>query len=265
VSAPPRVLLVDELPFAPAYAHAAATHGHGSRRGHHGRPYHAAPRVVVDVPEADRDRAAAALQRAARNAGYWPFRACFEEGLRRAPDLHGTVELRLRASHGDLDGSDVVGSTLRDPVVTACVAREAAALHLPAGDDRRSAAMGVTLGAGDDSVFVPPPVRNAVALRQALRGSWGAVERCFSDGLAHAPEAGGRMELRFRVEPGGGVAEVTEAETRFRAIDVTRCVLGVYRAASLPAAAGARGDATFVYPLHFEAVPVGAAPAPGDP
>jgi hypothetical protein len=51
------------------------------------------------------------------------------------------------------------------------------------------------------------------------------------------------------------VHEVAEAGTHFRDVDVTRCVLGVYRAASLPALGAPGRDAAFVYALHFEAAP----------
>jgi hypothetical protein len=252
-AAPRRVLLVDEPPFRAVYAHVVApvSQAHAKKHGRHGRPFHAAPRVVVDVPDADRDPAAAALQRAARNLAYWPFRTCFEEGLRRSPDLGGKVHLDLRATGGELTAADVGPSTLEDPIVAACVAREAALLHLPGVGDG-AATIDVTLGAGDDPVFAPPPVRNASSLRQALRAPWDAVQRCFAEGLASDPAAGGRMQLRFRVEPTGAVAEVSEIDTRFRAIDVTRCVLGVYRTVNLPPRVGSSGDETFVYALHFE-------------
>jgi hypothetical protein len=207
------------------------------------------------VPGADRDGAPAELQRAARNLGYWPFRTCFEEGLRRAPELGGTVTVRLRLTPGGVDGADVAASTVRDPVVAACVAREAGHLRLAGGDPPRTSALEVTLGAGDEPVFVPPPVHNAQALRQALREPWSAVEQCFAGALTRAPDAGGRMELRFRVQPSGAIREVAEADTRFPDFDVTRCVLAVYRAAALPAFQAPAHDETFVYALHFEAAP----------
>jgi hypothetical protein len=268
-SAPPlaRVLLVDEPPFSPVYAHRALAAGppapsRSRRRGRRGRPYHGAPRVVVDADQLPED---AELQRAARDRGYWPFRVCFEEGLRRLPDLGGTVTLRLQLSPSGAGTAEVAATTLRDEVVAACLAREATSLRLPPGSDEpRVTVLRITLGAGDDPVFVPPAVRNAQALQQALRAPWTAVEQCFSDGLSKDPGAGGRMELRFRVHPSGAVVEVAEGDTRFRDIDVTRFVLGVYRAASLPpldrpGREAAARDSSFVYALHFEAA---AAPRP---
>jgi hypothetical protein len=62
------------------------------------------------------------------------------------------------------------------------------------------------------------------------------------------------MELRFHAKPSGEITEVSEDEPRFGDVDVTRCVLGVYRTAKLPHVHGSHA-ASFVYDLHFEASP----------
>jgi hypothetical protein len=217
---------------------------------------------VVDVPGADHDETAAALQRDARSVGYWPFRACFEEGLRRAPDLGGavTVRLRARARHEPYDGAEVAASTLADTVVAACVAREAGLLHLRVSAEIEDASLltprtlRVTLGPGDDAVLSPPAVPQAEEIRDALRAFWPAVERCYAAIFPTSPDAGGRLELRLRLGAGGRVAEIVEGETRFRPAQVTECVLAVYRGARLPGMEASRHDRAFVYPLHLEAM-----------
>ena len=60
------------------------------------------------------------------------------------------------------------------------------------------------------------------------------------------------MELHFHVRSGGEISEVAENEPRFGDVEVTRCVLGVYRTAKLPSIAH---DTSFVYALHLEARP----------
>jgi hypothetical protein len=251
---------VDEPPFsASSHGTPSATPGHGKHRGRHGKPYHAAPRLVVDVTEGD---ATGELQRTARNLGYWPFRGCYEEGLRREPELAGKVAMRVFvAPSGAVERSEALPSSLVDPVVAACVGREARHLTFPSGTGERAAVFEVTLATGDEAVSVPPPLPNATQLREALRAPWSAVEQCYADRLAKAGDVGGRMELHFRVEPDGQVSEVAEGEPRFGDLDVTRCVLGVYRTSRLPPEAmrsrrgherGSRSSA-FVYPLHFEA------------
>ena len=89
----PLVVLVDELPYHWSHlvAKEAPERPHASRakRGHGGRPYHPGPGIVVDTTEDQGGPGTADLQRVARSAGYWPFRRCYEEGLRRDPGLAG--------------------------------------------------------------------------------------------------------------------------------------------------------------------------------
>ena len=49
---------------------------------------------------------------------------------------------------------------------------------------------------------------------------------------------------------------MAEGDSRFADVDLTRCVLGVYRTGSKLMVAGhAAHEGTFVYPLHLEARP----------
>jgi hypothetical protein len=257
-----RVVLVDELPFrwSPALAKEESEHEHtrrGRNRGRGGRPYHPAPGVVVDVADAPGGGASAAeLQRAARNAAYWPFRRCYEEGLRRDQRLGGRVLLHVTvAANGATERASVGSATLGDESVVLCIGREASHLTLAPGPFATNAEMKVTLSTGDEAVPAPYPVACAEELREALRASWPAVEQCYAGELAKHPDAGGRMELRFRAKSNGEIVEVAEeSERRFPAIDVTRCVLGTYRTAKLSAARGCSPrETSFVYAIHFEA------------
>jgi hypothetical protein len=110
------------------------------------------------------------------------------------------------------------------------------------------------LATGDEPVPMPHAVPHADAIREALRASWPAVQQCYASELGKHPDAGGRMELRFRVKADGEILEVSENEPRFGDVEVTKCVLGVYRTAKLPAMHGTH-EATFVYALHFESAP----------
>ncbi|HZU84931.1 MAG TPA: AgmX/PglI C-terminal domain-containing protein [Polyangiaceae bacterium] len=259
--APLHVVLADELPFHATHlsesSATARTHARHSKKKHgrHGRPYHPAPGIVVDVSDAQGSLGSADLQRAARNVGYWPFRRCYEEGLRRNQQLSGHVSLEFTMSPGGAVAQTTPGdgSTLRDESVLLCVAREAARLPMamPA-PDTTSARLDVTLSTGDEPVPVQRPVVHAEALREALRSSWPAVQQCYATGVAGRPGEGGRLELKFRVKPSGEIVEVAEGDTRFADVDVTRCVLGVYRAARLPALGHGSRETTFVYALHFE-------------
>jgi hypothetical protein len=263
-----RVMLADELPYGPAHLRArdARVEHHHSKEGSRDareagkRPYHPAPGIVVDVVDAQGGASAPALQRTARNLGYWPFRQCYEDGLRRDQHLGGKVSLELAVSpSGAVDRSVVTGTTVRDEIVAACVAREAQHLALPSSESPTTARVDVSLAVGDEPVATGRPVPNAEPIRQSLRGSWSAARRCYASKLTSHPGIGGRMELHFHVRH-GEIVEVDEASAgesggHFGDPDVTRCVLGVYRTARLPAPHGAR-ERSFVYALQFESAPV---------
>jgi hypothetical protein len=261
----PHVVLVDELPFRATHTRARELpeHAHhGKKKGRHGRPYHPAPGIVVDVTEATGGASAADLQRAGRNVGYWPFRHCYEEGLRRDQHLGGKISLDLAvAPGGAVDRASVTSASLHDESVVLCVAREASHLALAPGESATSAKMDLTLSTGDEPVPVPHAMPHADDLRDALRSSWPAVKQCYASEVTKHADAGGRIELRFHVRPSGEIAEVAEGDTRFGDVDVTRCVLGVYRAAKLPGVAHGSHEASFVYALHLEARPEQPPPA----
>jgi hypothetical protein len=268
-SAATRVLMADEPPFYPVRlrAHDAdrrraehdSTHEAHEARGSRKRPYHPAPGIIVDVTDAQGAVAAADLQRIARSSGYWPFRECYEEGLRGDQRLSGKVSLELVVNPaGGVDRSTVTASTLRDEIVGACVAREARLLTLPTAASQTIAKVDVSLALGDEAVTTARPFPSAESLRQSLRASWDAARRCYAAGLATHPGVGGRLELRFRVHHDGEifeVAEVSDHDVRFSDVDVSRCVLGVYRTAKLPPLARASRERSFVYALHFESKP----------
>jgi hypothetical protein len=262
----PRIVLADEPPFSgtiprthesPAPAHTPNPH-----HGRHGRPYHPAPGIIVAVTDSRGEHSATDTQRVARNLGYWPFRRCYEDALRRDQGLAGKVSLELTVTaNGAVERSSVSRSTtLRDENAAACMARQALKLPLPSGDAPSDVKFDVSLATGDEPVPVPRSVPRAGTLRDALHGPWDAVQRCYADVLAAHPEAGGEMDLNFRVKRSGQasrVVEVAEGEARFEEPTVTRCVLALYQGMELPAFPGAResSSASFVYALHFEAMP----------
>lgn len=261
-----RVILVDEAPYKVAHTRALEQPEHehgrkGHRKGRHGRPFHPAPGIVVDVTSAQGGASAADLQRTARNIGYWPFRRCYEDGLRRNQQLTGSISFELGRQMGQ-SATQLSESTIKDESVTQCVLREARHLELAWGDSAADtmADVKVTLSTGDEPVPTPHAVPHADELREALHASWPAVQQCYASDLTKRPDSGGRMELRFRAKSSGEILEVSEEEEpRFGDVDVTRCVLGVYRGAKLPRLHGSHAG-TFVYALHFESAP-GAAPA----
>src|SRR5258708_15325269 len=148
---PPAILLRDEPPahFSAGGNTVRVSPPGDPRRHRPGRPYHPDPRIVIDVVEATGGAGQAALQRTARDAGYWPFRRCYEDGLRQDQGLSGKVSLALSISAtGHVEQSEVMASTLGDRVVGACLAREARQIAFLPADADTSAVADVTLGAG---------------------------------------------------------------------------------------------------------------------
>ena len=90
-----------------------------------------------------------------------------------------------------------------------------------------------------------------------------AARRCYASELTSHPGIGGRMEFHFHLRHGEivEVDEVGDSGLRFGDVDVTRCVLGIDRAARLAATSHGNREHSFVYALQFESMPVdGAAP-----
>jgi hypothetical protein len=254
---PQSVLLIDEPPAHISHgSEPAMTRPVRARaRRRPGKPYHPDPRIVIDVLDA-RGAAAADLQRTARDAGYWPFRRCYEDGLRRDQDLAGNVSLALAISpSGQVEQSAVTGGTLRDRTVMACVTREARQLSFASGTATVTAAAEVALATGDEPVAVSVPVARAEEIRQVLRTVWPAAQQCYSQALVVDPLAGGRIELRFRIDIHGEIAEVSPGSTRLAGSALGRCVLGTYQGLRL-GLPEANHERHFVYALHFETDPM---------
>jgi hypothetical protein len=214
----------------------------------------------VDVTEASA-RSAVETQRVARNLAYWPLRRCYEDALRRDQALAGTVSLDLAVSaSGAVERASVSKATLHDENAAACVARQALKLPLPSGSTAGEVKVDVSLSTGDEPVPAPRTVPHAAALRDALRGSWDGVERCYAAGLADRPDVGGEMDLNFRVRRDGQatqVVEVAEGDAHFEDSAVTHCIVALYQGMTLPTFPGApsTSSTSFVYALHLESIP----------
>jgi hypothetical protein len=262
------VSIADELPYLVTHPqdedaaesrsrkHTGGTTSARSKRRGKKRPYHPAPREIVDITSAAAGASQADVQRLARAKGYNPFRSCFEEGLRRDQKLGGkiTVDFTLGAN-GEVLGAKKTAATLGDDSVVECVVREAGRLELAHPESGTPAiTMVVTLSPGDDPIPVPRAAPHADRLRDALRTRWSGVEVCYKDGLTRHADLGGRLEVKLRVSPRGDVLEAGEGATRFGDPAVTKCVVGLMKEAKLPKL-GTKHETSFVYALHVESAP----------
>jgi hypothetical protein len=216
------------------------------------RGNHPDPGVIVDIGTVS-GASQAELQKQLRARGYTPFRACYEEGLRRNQQLTGRVSVEFTlGAEGTAQNAFKASSTLADESVNQCVVRETTLIALPRPQTGTpTVPMQVTFAVGDAPVRVPRPVNHADKLRETLRTKWAAVEACYQTGLERRKNLGGRLELRLRLK-GTDIVEANEADTHFADADVSRCVATSYR--SLKVAKVAKGEISVIYPLHLETI-----------
>ena len=101
-----------------------------------GKVPHPAPRIKVDVLKISGRINEADVLRQARSKGYWPFRLCYEEGLRRSQKVHGTINVRVSVgASGAVRSAQKVAAEVDDPTVIGCVVKAARGLALPAPNE----------------------------------------------------------------------------------------------------------------------------------
>lgn len=199
--------------------------------------YHPAPRVVVSLgatANPKRAEKAEALRLAwlleARSNGYWPFRSCFEIGLRRRADLSGKVRLRLRVTtRGSVSQARLLSRELPDPDVDACLARVARNLTFKRTPRRAlDLDLNVELWPGD----APLPSRvNATGapldlapLAKALSADASPLAACCANATRNDPKLWGRVALSIRTDSSGKVLSAREQESRFPDAGAVACM-----------------------------------------
>jgi hypothetical protein len=234
--------------------------GSDADKGPKGKPPHAAPRVKVDVIDVRGDASEADMQRAARLKSYWPFRICYEDGLRRTQKLHGSIKLRLTIGpNGRPSGVQQLATELSDPSVVSCVVKSAMGLGLPPpASGTPQLTLDISLWPGDEPVSVKSALRGkndvppeGPAIAQALHAHLGEVRVCYAAGLGRHEGLWGRLALALRMSS-GAVNEVTEVESHFPDGEVTECVRKVFLKAAVPPA---DHEIVVVYPLRLGHVP----------
>ncbi|MGC4088304.1 MAG: AgmX/PglI C-terminal domain-containing protein [Polyangiaceae bacterium] len=237
--------------------------------------YHPAPRVVVDVGAVGRtlpERAprshyasVASLQAEARNQGYWPFRLCFEQAVRAAPELNGQVRLRLRvAGNGRAQRARLASATLANRSAVDCVLQAASSLVFRKPPSRRvDVDVSVKFWPGD--ARLPPRSELAArpwsssAISTALGGSHAELARCCSEALARDPKVWGRLAFELSCDPSGRVIRSPELESRFPDREASECMRRtLLQSPALPTPIPAQ----FVLALRCGRPPVAVTPPP---
>jgi hypothetical protein len=239
--------------------------------------FHPAPRVKVDTttprgrlpPRSTSKGVLSELGVLAqtRNRGYWPFRLCFEAGLRRNALLAGKTRLRMMIGPGGRVWRSRLASTeLRDEEVSTCLVTQTRSLRF-APSPRRPVEVELTvdLTPGDAPLPDGPPARaraladpgpgklDARAALAALTPTVPGIATCYAEGRAKDPGLWGRVALRFDAAANGVIIHAAEHETHFPAPGVVGCILTAVRSAVLPAVEG--GPLRFVWGVRLGAPP----------
>jgi hypothetical protein len=226
-----------------------------------GKIPHPAPRIKVDVLKISGHVSEAEVLRQARSKGYWPFRLCYEEGLRRSQKMHGTVHVRVTiGSNGAVRGAQKVAAEVDDPTVVGCIVKAARGLSLASPErGTPSVTLEVSLWPGDDAVHSPAPpegkkprAADPSALLSTLRSHLPDVRSCLIEGQRRHPGLWGRIGMRLRIRAAGEIVDATEIESRFPDPDVTFCVLKAFAHTDVPAP---HEELIIVYPLRLGAPP----------
>lgn len=222
--------------------------------------FHPAPRVKVDtvvrsgrLPQ--RSTAKGVLTELGilaqtRNRGYWPFRLCFESGLRRDASLAGKTRVRIVIDrNGHVSSSRMNGTELHDSEVAGCLATHARALRFTP-PPRRSAEVELTIDLSPGDAPLPdgaaarlapdpgPGKLDAHAVETVLAGKLPNISKCYAEGRSRDPALWGRVAVRFDADASGAVKSVAEHDTRFPDQSVVACILSVLRGTALGAFEG---------------------------
>jgi hypothetical protein len=201
-----------------------------------------------------------------RNRGYWPFRLCYEAGLRQNAKLRGKSLLHVIIDpKGRVNASRVVTTELADREVATCLAERAKELKFaPAPARRTGVDVGVELSPGDaplpeltlapasDAPEAALARNDARRLEETLLTAVTGASSCFAAGRTLDPQLWGRIGLRFDVDRHGNVT-VREHESRFPDQGVVRCTAAAVQA--LPLGGMVAGPITFAWGLRLGSPP----------
>jgi hypothetical protein len=252
--------------------------------------YHPGARVRVDaaaigvrLPErAARDRrtgrplhalTAPGLQAHLRKYGYWPYRLCFEEGLRKQQTLKGETLVRADVdSHGRIVSTRLLGTKLADASVAECLTKKTQSLQLPMPGRPIRVKLEIKLWPGDAPVPSIGPPDNQVsaiesrvrfdvaAVRNATAAATGDIAACYAAALERDSGLWGRVELRIDLDERGQTRRIVENESRFPDPEVVRCAAFALKQVAFPAPKD--GPLTLVYAIRLGQPPPIANPEP---
>ena len=247
--------------------------------------YHPGARVVVDTKlmagrlprRSTRALSQAGVLAQSRSRGYWPFRICYEDALRRDPKQRGESRLRLTiARSGRVTRVHLLNTEL-DRSGGECLRRAAQKLAYQPGPRAGLVAFDLSVKFWPGDAPVPstgPPVGtnpinpgqlDVAGLYQVAQRAVHRVRECYRAGLDRDPELWGRVELLLHLASDGTLRSVVENESSFPDAEVSRCVIAAVSDLDYPPVRG--GELKFIqaFRLGSPAAPASQAPESSEP
>jgi hypothetical protein len=239
--------------------------------------FHPAPRVRVDIvvvagalqkkarvdaqsKKPDRVLSQTSLLARARKYGYWPFRLCFEEGLRKKATLGGKTRIRFRVNRaGRILHKRLVHTKLDDREVAQCLVEAASGIDLLPALRSIDVEASIELWRGDaplPTLVEPPekaPTLDHEALVPVVEASRASFEACYRAALGRDAHLWGRVELAVQLDASGIVVSATERDSHFPDKEAVTCVIETARALEFPPK---KSRPSFVLGFRFGTAPV---------
>ncbi len=229
--------------------------------------YHPGARVVVDtkilnaklpeyVPRSKRQSVLSQwrVTTITRKYGYWPFRICFEDGLRKDQALKGRTLIRMSIGRDRrIHGARLLETDFKNaPEVAKCLVARAndhrKLVYDPAPPRRLDVELSIKLWPGDarvpslgppDDTWENPGQLDRAAIDKNVAPALEHIRKCYAKGLHDDPQLWGRLAIRVDLDENGRVLGVSEHDSRFPDRRVSRCVVSAIRRVSFgPARAG---------------------------
>jgi hypothetical protein len=180
-----------------------------------------------------------------RKYGYWPYRLCFEEGLRKDQTLKGETHVRADVdASGRIVATRMLGTKLVSPTVAECLSKKTRALQVPPPGRPIKIKLSIKLWPGDapvpsigppDGAIVENPGRlDVVAVERATAAVTGDIAECYTAALERDAGLWGRVELRVELDEHGRARKVAENESRFPDREVVRCAVSALKKVAFP-------------------------------
>jgi len=199
-------------------------------------------RVDPKTKKAERVLSQASLLARSRKYGYWPFRLCFETGLRNDAKLGGKTRIRFRVTRsGHISSSRLVQTKLKDADVAACLVEAAQEIELLAPARTIDVEATIALWPGDaplPTLLEEPEKKLSLdsdVITRALESARPSFASCYREALERDPALWGRIELGIELGADGAIAKVSERDSHFPDKAAVSCAISAAGALTLPA------------------------------